>query len=94
MGGGLTKKGSVIIVRARAHLNRGLQLFTCSVHTRLSLWSFYHFSYTGELQDPGTVTAAVKDGLASPQFRQVIVQVCNEIKSLNKMEEGVSVPQG
>ena len=51
-------------------------------------------SYTGELQDAGTVTAAVKDGLGSPQFRQVIVQLCNELKSLNKMEEGVSAPQG
>ena len=48
----------------------------------------------GELQDPGKATAAVKDGLASVEFRQVIVQLCDEIKSLNKLEESVSPPQG
>ena len=50
--------------------------------------------YTGGLQDPAAVTTAVKDGLASLEFRQVITQLCDELKSLNKMEEGVSPPQG
>lgn len=51
-------------------------------------------SYTGELQDPAAVSAAVKDGLASVHFCQVVMQLCNELKSLNKMEERVSAPQG
>ena len=55
---------------------------------------FNYYSYMGELLDPGKAIAAVKDGLASVEFRQVIVQLCDEIKSLNKMEEGVSPPQG
>ena len=38
--------------------------------------------------------AVVKDGLASVHFRQIVMQLCNELKSLNKMEEGLSTPQG
>lgn len=56
--------------------------------------SLASLGYTGGLQDPAAVTTAVKDGLASLEFRQVITQLCDELKSLNKMEEGVSPPQG
>jgi len=61
----------------------------------ITLTSHYGLnSYTGELQDAAAVSAAVKDGLASVHFRQVVMQLCSELKSLNKMEEGVSTPQG
>ena len=40
------------------------------------------------------VTLGSYRSLASMQFRQLIIQLCDELKLLNKMEEGVSAPQG
>lgn len=55
---------------------------------------FQPFSYTGELQNVTAVSDAVRDGLGSAQYCQVVTQLCDELKSLNKMEEGISAPQG
>jgi len=50
--------------------------------------------YEGELSDTATLSKAVKEGLASQHYCQIIVQLCSELKETNKMEEGVSPPQG
>jgi len=50
--------------------------------------------YEGELSDAAALSKAVKEGLTSQHYCQIIVQLCSELKETNKMEEGVTPPQG
>ena len=51
-------------------------------------------SYDGPLLEDGALRVVVESGLSSPQFVDLCLSLCSELKTLNNMQETVTRPQG